>query len=230
MNPLFVLITGCTRGCGRALVDWFIQQGHIVAGCGRNPEHIHALAKTYPPPHHFAAIDVTDDPAVGAWIQTLLRDHHAPDLVLNNAALINHPTPLWDVPPSGFSNLIDVNIKGVFHIIRHALPPMIERASGVIVNFSSGWGRSVDPGVAPYCTTKWAIEGLSQALAEDLPNGLASVALSPGIINTDMLQTCWGDGAERFPSPETWAKTAGPFLVQLGPRHNGQSLSIPTPG
>jgi NAD(P)-dependent dehydrogenase (short-subunit alcohol dehydrogenase family) len=68
----------------------------------------------------------------------------------------------------------------------------------VIVNLSSGWGRSVSPEVAPYCATKWAIEGLTQAFAKELPEGLAAVALNPGVIDTDMLRLAFGDDSERY--------------------------------
>ena len=104
---------------------------------------------------------------------------------------------------------------------------MLSRKSGVIVNFSSGWGRSTDAEVAPYCATKWAIEGLTQALAQELPSGLAAVALNPGIINTDMLQSCFGTSASSYPTAAQWARTAVPFLLQLGPKHNGQQLTAP---
>ena len=75
---------------------------------------------------------------------------------------------------------------------------VVARRRGVIVNFSSGWGRSTAPEVAPYCATKWAIEGLTQALAEELPAGMAAVPLNPGIINTEMLQSCFGAGAAGY--------------------------------
>jgi NAD(P)-dependent dehydrogenase (short-subunit alcohol dehydrogenase family) len=104
---------------------------------------------------------------------------------------------------------------------------MVERRQGVIVNFSSGWGRSTDAEVAPYCATKWAIEGLTQALAQELPGGMAAIALNPGIINTEMLQSCFGASAASFPTAEEWAERAVPFLLQLGPRHNGRPLTAP---
>jgi len=97
----------------------------------------------------------------------------------------------------------------------------------VLVNFSSGWGRSTSPDVAPYCATKWAIEGLTQALAQELPAGLAAIPLNPGIIDTDMLRGCFGAGADGFPTAEKWAESAVPFLVKLGPSHNGRPLSAP---
>ena len=103
---------------------------------------------------------------------------------------------------------------------------LVARRSGVIVNFSSGWGRSTDAEVAPYCATKWAIEGLTQALAQELPEGMAAVPLNPGIIDTDMLRSCFGGSASSYPSPLEWAKRAVPFLLKLGPKDNGRSLSV----
>ena len=112
-------------------------------------------------------------------------------------------------------------------MIRHFLPAMLKRKSGVVVNISSGWGRSTDAEVAPYCATKWAIEGLTQSLAQELPLGMAAVPLNPGIINTEMLRSCFGGSASSYPSPQQWAKRAVPFLLSLGPRHNGQQLTAP---
>ena len=123
--------------------------------------------------------------------------------------------------------MLDVNIGGVASTIRAFVPTMVERGSGVIVSLSSGWGRSTAPDVGPYCTTKWAIEGLARSLADDLPRGLASVALNPGIIDTDMLRECWGDGAGAYPSPDAWARVAAPFLLGLGPANNGEALTAP---
>jgi len=102
---------------------------------------------------------------------------------------------IWKISAKEFSEVIDVNIKGVANVLRHFLPAMVERKSGVIVNFSSGWGRSTAAEVAPYCATKWAIEGLTQALAQELPAGMAAIPLNPGIINTEMLQSCFGGSA-----------------------------------
>ena len=81
---------------------------------------------------------------------------------------------------------------------------------------------------APYCATKWGIEGLTAALASELPAGLAAVALNPGIIDTRMLRSSFGDAAGAYPKPEQWASAAVPFLATLGPRHNGQALTVPT--
>lgn len=149
-----------------------------------------------------------------------------PDLLLNNAALINHNAPLWEVEPAEFQHLLAVNLAGVHHCIKAFLPAMLERGSGVVVNFSSGWGRSTSPEVAPYCCTKWGLEGLTQALAQELPGGLAAVAFNPGIINTEMLQSCFGASARAYPGPCEWARRAVPFLAGLSRKDNGRSLSL----
>ncbi len=252
-----ILLTGVTRGLGRALTEEFIRLGHVVLGCGRSEREIAALQKKFPAPNHFAVVDVADDEQVAAWAEKILRTalaaqasclcgsenqkaertskmpvplHTAPDLLLNNAALINRNAPLWQVPAREFSDVIDVNIKGVTNVIRHFVPAMIARGRGVIVNFSSGWGRSTDAEVAPYCATKWAIEGLTQALAQELPPGLAAVPLNPGIIATDMLRSCFGGDAASYPSPAEWAQTAAPFLLKLDAGDNGNPLTAPTRG
>ena len=132
-----VLITGATRGLGRAMTARFVEAGHTVAGCGRSAEAIAELQRTHSGPHRFARVDVVDDAAVRGWAADVLAEVGPPDLLLNNAALVNRNAPLWEVPAEEFSRVIDVNIKGVANVIRHFVPAMIERGSGVIVNFSS---------------------------------------------------------------------------------------------
>jgi NAD(P)-dependent dehydrogenase (short-subunit alcohol dehydrogenase family) len=222
-----ILITGVTRGLGRAMVDEFVRLGHTVLGCGRSKDGIERLRRQVGPPHDFATVDVASDDEVKAWAGRLLRPFGPPDLVLNNAGVINQNAPLWEIGSREFSQVIDVNIKGIANVIRHFVPAMVKRKCGVIVNFSSGWGRSTDAEVAPYCATKWAVEGLTQAFAQELPYGMATVVLNPGIINTEMLQSCFGGSASGYLSPAEWAKSAVPFLLKLGPDDNGKPLTAP---
>jgi NAD(P)-dependent dehydrogenase (short-subunit alcohol dehydrogenase family) len=221
-----VLITGVSRGLGRAMTGEFARLGHVVLGCSRSAGAIEELGKRWPAPHRFDVVDVASEGQVKEWAERLLKARVSPDLLLNNAAIINRNAPLWKVPAEEFSRVIDVNIKGVVHVLQNFLPAMIAAGRGVIVNFSSGWGRSTDAEVAPYCATKWAIEGLTQALAQELPPGLAAIPLNPGIINTDMLQSCFGGSAASYPDAEKWAKKAVPFLLSLGAKDNGRALTV----
>ncbi len=222
-----IVITGVSRGLGRALVHGMVAAGHRVSGCARNPEAIDELKNEHSAPHHFTTLDVSKAGEVESWAQRVIEDQGPPDLLLNNAATINRNARLWEVPCEEFSNVVDINIKGVYHVVRAFLPAMIEQQQGVIVNFSSGWGRSTSPEVAPYCATKWAIEGMTQALADELPAGLAAIPLNPGIIHTKMLDSCFGEHATAYPSAEHWASTAVPFLLNLSSKDNGHPLTAP---
>jgi NAD(P)-dependent dehydrogenase (short-subunit alcohol dehydrogenase family) len=221
-----VVITGTSRGLGRALAEELIRLGHVVCGCARSEGAVVEMTAHHPEPHAFAVVDVSHGAAVQAWADAIMASHGSPDILVNNAALINPNAPLWQVPEEAFSRLIDVNIKGVFLATRAFLPGMIRRGSGVVVNLSSGWGRSVDAAVAPYCASKWAVEGMTRALAEEIPEGLAAVPLNPGVIDTEMLRSCFGASAGDYPSPEEWAIRAAPFILGLGPKDNGRPLTV----
>lgn len=226
-NKRRILITGVSRGLGQAMVAGFVADGHAVVGCARSPDAVAELTRRFGSPHRFDAVDVSRDADVQAWATAVLADGFVPDLLLNNAAIVNENAPLWEVSAADFDRVVDVNIKGVANVIRHFAPVMIALRQGVIVNFSSGWGRSTSPEVAPYCATKWAIEGLTRALAQELPRGMAAVPLNPGIINTDMLQSCFGEHAATYPTAAQWATRAVPFLLSLTAKHNGEALSVP---
>ena len=227
MPVRIVVITGVTRGLGRAMVEEFARLGHVVLGCGRTKKAIDQLHQRFGPPNDFYQVDITSDDEVKSWASLLLNTHGPPDLLLNNAGIINKNAPLWEVSAREFSEVIDVNLKGYANVIRRFAPAMVKRKRGVIVNFSSGWGRSTDPEVAPYCASKWAIEGLTLALSQELPAGVAAVSLNPGIINTQMLQSAFGSSASSYISPEEWARQAVPFLLNLGPEDNGKQMEVP---
>jgi NAD(P)-dependent dehydrogenase (short-subunit alcohol dehydrogenase family) len=222
-----VLITGVTRGLGRAMAVKFAELGHVVVGCGRSKQAIASLQKELGAPHRFSVVDVTQDAQVAKWASEVIKTVGTPHLLLNNAALINPVSPLWEIAWKDFDEVIDVNIKGVANVIRHFVPAMVKRKSGIIVNFSSGWGRDTDAGVAPYCATKWAIEGMTRALAQELPKGMAAIPLSPGIIDTDMLRNCFGNEAGNYPTAEVWVETAVSFLLGLKASDNGKPLTVP---
>ena len=226
MEKRTIVVTGVTRGLGLAMARSFVKLGHTVVGCGTTEEELEKISKEFGHSHSISPVDVTSTEQVQQWAGATIREFGVPDLLINNAATINQNANLWEVSPAEFSKIVDVNIKGVHHVICAFVPAMVERRSGIIVNFSSTWGRSTSENVAPYCATKWAIEGLTQAMSQELPRGMATLALNPGVINTDMLRTCFGPSASSFPDPETWAKKAVPLILGFNESHNGQSLNV----
>ena len=221
-----IVVTGATRGIGRALVEGFVKGGNQVFGCGRSEKGVNELQGRFSD-HIFNQVDVSHFEEVERWAKNIEKEFGAPDLLINNAGLINSNAPLWELDVEEVRMIFDVNIQGVFHCIRAFLPAMVEKQSGIVINLSSGWGRSTSPEVAPYCASKWAIEGLSKALAQELPSGMASIPLNPGVINTEMLQSCFGPSAGSYPDSKEWAEKAVPYILAISPGDNGQSLTVP---
>lgn len=223
-----VVITGCTRGLGRALAVGFAKRGDLVAGCGRSESQVESLRRELGGPHGFFVADITDDVSVERFCERVIEHIGVPTLIINNAGVINHNAPLWEISADEFAEVFEVNVLGTANVIRHFVPVLIaEGAPAIIVNFTSAWGRTAAADVAPYCASKFAIEGLTEALSMELPPFLGTVALNPGIIHTEMLETCFGPAASSYPSPESWARTAVPFLANLSVSDSGKSLNAP---
>ncbi len=227
-----IVLTGSSRGLGRAMASYFAREGATVLGCGRDADALQKLSTELGPSHDFSLVDVADNAQVQRWAGRILDKYGAPDLLLNNAAMINRSAPLWELEAGEIESLLRTNVLGVTNCIHHFVPGMLKHGRGVIVNFSSGWGRSTSPEVATYCASKWAIEGLTQSLAQDLSSAggtVSAIALNPGIIDTQMLRSCFGDSASHYPEPQDWVRRAGPLLLSLGVKHNGLSLDVPNP-
>lgn len=205
-----ILISGNRRGLGAALTQAFTQQGHQVWG----------FSQASPPPNQ---VDASNFEAVRSWVDSVIEHYGAPDLVIANAATVLSPAPLAQVDPEDFSRILDVNVKGMFYLFRAVLPHL---SAGVLIGISSGYGRTTSPRMGPYCTSKWAVEGLVKTLASELPKTMAAIALDPGTLQTDMLRQALGDGARFFPTPDQWVDKAARMILGLGPQHNGQSLSV----
>lgn len=221
-----VWITGCSSGLGRALVGYFVDEGHVVNGCARRAERIAELQEMFPGKHHFGVCDVGVESEVMEFCRGALEVNGPPDLVINNAAIINPPAPLWEIPAEDFGHLMQTNLCGTANVIRFAVPVMREEGRGILVNISSGWGRSTSPEVAPYCASKWGVEGLTKALAQELPQGLAVVSLNPGVIDTEMLRSVWGEGAAQYQGVDEWVRRAGTLLTKLEVSDNGREMTV----
>ncbi|MBI9073561.1 MAG: SDR family oxidoreductase [Melioribacteraceae bacterium] len=219
-----IVITGVTKGIGNALTKRFIKLGYTVIGCGRSEENINGLNSDFPSPHSFTTLNITCAEEVKTWAELILSKYGTPDLLINNATIINRKAPLWEISDKEFSDIVDINIKGTANTIRYFVPEMVKKNKGIIVNLSSGWGRSTSPGVSPYCATKYAVEGLTKALAQELPNNMAAIPFSPGMVNTDMLQSWWGKSADNQIDPDLWAIEACDKILGFSRSDNGMSL------
>ena len=117
-----VVVTGCSRGIGRALVEAFQERGIAVAGCARSSN---AVAELGPAPR-FRPLDVCDGDGLEDWVRDLEADQFEADLVIANAGTLNVRAPFWKVSNKEFSDVVDVNVKGVFQTLKAFTPGMIE--------------------------------------------------------------------------------------------------------
>src|SRR6185295_6558395 len=108
MTKKLIVITGVTRGCGRAMFERFSEMGHAVHGCGRDRSFVEQMRKEFGNARDVAVVDVASDEEVKNWASHLLQSYGAPDLLVNNAAVINANQPLWKISASEFSRVIDV--------------------------------------------------------------------------------------------------------------------------
>ena len=223
MNKL-LCVSGCSRGLGRALAIEFSTREWRVAGGARDTHSLDQLRQTLGTDNHLQTLDVTNPGEVDSFSRNVIEKLGCPDLLVNNAGMINANAKLKDVGPEEFAQVLSTNLGGTHNMIRAFLPFMEKEGKGVIVNFSSYWGKSAAPEVGPYCASKWGVEGLTQSLAQELPSGLSAVALNPGIIDTDMLRSCFGEQAASYETPAAWAAQAADCLIGLGVSDNGETV------
>jgi NAD(P)-dependent dehydrogenase (short-subunit alcohol dehydrogenase family) len=229
-DPLNIVITGVSRGLGRAIAEEFFRLGHNIFGCARTKTQIIELSNIYPT-GDFQAVDVTIDDEVRAWVAYLSERYRAPDFVLNNAAVLNRRAVLWEVTDHDFCSVVDTNLKGIANTVRYFVPWMLHQRRGVILNFSSRWGKQFEERMGAYCASKWAVVALTRVLAEELRStGISTVALNPGIVNTGLLQQYLQESPTQFEaqaiSPVDWARAAAPFILRLRPRDSGKMRTV----
>ncbi len=219
-----VCISGCSRGLGYAMAREFSSRGWRVAGGARTVEGLQRLQKELNTDHFLHPFDVTIPADVDSFAGKVEQNLGIPDLLINNAGLINKSAPLTQVSPDEFSSVLAVNLGGVHNMICAFVPIMEKRGHGIIANFSSYWGQSTASEVGPYCASKWGVEGLTRSLAQELSKGLITVAFNPGVIDTDMLRSCFGNSAGEYEKPDSWAKHAVDRFESLGAADNGKTI------
>ena len=202
----------------------FHSRGWNVTGCARSTDPLIELSTRLVNSCFFQSVDITKPTEVENFAQSVIQNVGVPDLLVNNAGVINQNARLTEISPEEFASVLSVNLGGIHNMIRTFVPIMEEQGHGVIANFSSYWGQSTAPEVGPYCASKWGVEGLTRSLAQELPDGLTAVAFNPGIIDTDMLRSCFGEGAASHEKPAEWAKHAVDRLEQISTSDNGKTI------
>jgi 3-oxoacyl-[acyl-carrier protein] reductase len=186
------LVTGASRGFGRAIALAFAREGARVAvnylASQRQADEVVAEAKGLGAEAFAVRGDVASDDDSRALVAAAVDGFGGLDILVNNAGIMVRG-PLLQVPADGYRRMLDINVSGTIQCTRHALPGMIERKYGRIINLSTQLAQRAvgGGGFAAYAATKGAVESLTRALASEVGcHGITVNAIAPGGIETDM--------------------------------------------
>lgn len=181
------LITGCSGGFGRILAEAALARGDKVVVTARNPDSIADFAARYPGTAHVVALDVTRDGDAAAAVAEAEKRFGGIDILVNNAGF-GFIGAIEEAERSEYRAMFDTNLFGLIEMTRAALPLLRRGGAARIVNFSSVGGITGRAGFGLYNATKFAVEGLSEALAEEIaPLGGHVIIVEPGAFRTDFL-------------------------------------------
>ena len=179
------LITGSSRGLGRALAEGVLAAGHRLVATARRSAQLSDLAEKYGNQVRLVDLDVTDAASAINAVHVAVDAFGRLDVVANNAGYGNIGS-VEDTPIEEFRAIIETNLFGVINVTKAALPVMREQGSGHILQFSSVGGRIGAIGRAPYSAAKWGVEGFSEVLAKEVgPLGIKVTIIEPGGFRTD---------------------------------------------
>lgn len=217
------LITGASRGFGRHLAEAVLEFGDDLVATARRPEQLDDLVARYGERIRSVALDVTDAAGACSAVKEAVNAFGRLDVVVNNAGYANS-APIEEMAEDDFRAQIETNLFGVVNVTRAALPVLRAQRSGVFVQFSSIGGRvGGTPGMGAYQTAKFAVEGFSEVLANEVaPFGVKVIIVEPGAFRTD-----WqGSSMQLHPVGPDYEETVGPSTA-TGRRTTGPSRATP---
>ncbi|MFE6866256.1 oxidoreductase [Kitasatospora sp. NPDC057692] len=187
MNKVW-LVTGASSGFGRAITRAAVAAGDVVVGAVRRPEALEDLTAAHPDQVEALTLDVTDTAAIGDAVRDVLARHGRIDVLVNNAGR-THVGAVEETTDEELRDLFDVHFFGPAALVRAVLPHMRERRSGAVVQLSSVGGQLSFAGFGAYSGTKFALEGLSEALADEVREfGVKVLIVEPGAFRTSLFE------------------------------------------
>jgi gluconate 5-dehydrogenase len=204
MNKLFdltgrlALVTGSSRGIGRAIAEGYVAAGARVVINGRDAGAVNATVKAIGANAVAAPFDVTNSASVEAAVELIEQNHGPIDILVNNAGMTKR-MPFTDFPESDWRQIMATNLDSVFFVTQSVARRMIPRSRGKIVNICSVMSELGRPTIAPYVASKGAVKMLTKSMcAEFAKHGITANGISPGYFGTELNQALMAD--EKFSS------------------------------
>jgi NAD(P)-dependent dehydrogenase (short-subunit alcohol dehydrogenase family) len=216
------LITGSSRGLGRALAEAVLAAGHSLVATARNPSQLAELVERYGDQVRAVPLDVTEERAASQAVRAAVAAFGRLDVLVNNAGYGN-VSSIEDTTLADFRAQIETNLFGVINVTKAAIPVLREQRSGHILQFSSIGGRLGPPGRAAYAAAKWGVEGFSEVLAKEMgPLGIKVTIVEPGAFRTDFA----GASTTILDSRPEYDSTVG-ALARYQREHDGAQAGDP---
>ena len=211
------LVTGASTGFGRELVEYLLTNGARVVATARKVEGLKELETRYPEGALVRSMDVTDQQQVEAVVSAAVQRFGRVDVLVNNAGY-GMVGAVEESAEDEFRPMFETNVFGLIRVTQAVLPQMRKQGSGHIVNLSSIGGLVATPGFGLYNATKFAVEGLSEALAQEVkPLGISVTIVEPGPFRTKFLGKAGGEAKRRIPEyDQTSGKMRAYFTEQDG--------------
>lgn len=224
------IVTGASRGLGAAVAESLASSGFSVAICSSS-DAVFSVEKRISGIGGFCSahvVDVRVESQVKGFVEAVLREFGGVDVLVNNAGYCHGMALAEQIPVDEYKACMETNVDSVFFFMRHLLPAMRKEGSGIVINISSGAGRKGYPRLSVYSASKFAVQGISEAVAREVEGtGLRCISVLPGGINTGMRALLFGrDDAAAQQSP---VQVAGIIRdIILGKTHvkNGSSVHV----
>ena len=223
------LVTGATRGIGKAIAEAYVREGAAIFICARNQAEVsttvQSLRKTGAQIDGCAA-DVSEPADVERVVQTTVQRYGRINVVVNNASLLGPRLPIADYPIADWQEVLSVNLTGIFLMMQQTLKIMVPTEQGSIINVSSGVGRTGRARWGAYAVSKFGVEGLTQVAADEVRQcGIRINAINPGPTRTSMRAQAYPEEDPfTLPTPEEIAPVFVYFASDRTRGETGQSI------
>ncbi|MBE9110722.1 SDR family NAD(P)-dependent oxidoreductase [Nodosilinea sp. LEGE 07298] len=213
------LITGSSIGLGRALAQAVLERGYYLVATARQPEQLKELSDRYPDRVTTIALDVTNTQSIQQAVEAALNAYNRIDVLVNNAGY-GTVGAIEEVNDDDIRRQFDTNLFGAINVTRAILPTLREQRSGHILNISSANGISAFAGVGIYSATKFALEAISEALAQEVkPLGIKVTIIEPGSSRTNFSSRALSTLSHQI---DDYAQTSGKIVQRLQERDGKQ--------